>query len=46
MRGGGQPITVRNAIYNIQRKLKFSNKQELVFWAVQNGLVGAGSEAS
>ena len=33
-------------VFFIQRKLKFSNKQELVFWAVQNGLVGAGSEAS
>ena len=43
---GIQPITVRNAIYIIQRKLGFSNKQELVFWAVQNGLVDAGSEAS
>ena len=42
---GIQPITARNAVYNIQRKLGFSNKQELVFWAVQNGLVDAGSEA-
>ncbi len=43
---GIQPITVRNAVYNIQRKLGFANKQELVFWAVQNGLVDAGSEPS
>ena len=42
---GIQPITVRNAIYNIQRKLEFANKQELVFWAVQNWLVDVGSEA-
>ena len=42
---GIQPITARNAVYNIQRKLGFANKQELVFWAVQNGLVDAGSEA-
>ena len=43
---GIRPITARNGIYNIQRKLEFSNKQELVVWAVQNGLVDAGSEAS
>ena len=43
---GIQPITARNAVYNIQRKLGFGNKQELVFWAVQNGLLDAGSEVS
>lgn len=43
---GIQPITARNAIYNIQRKLELSNKQELVVWAVQHGLVDLGSEAS
>ena len=42
---GIRPVTVRNAIYSIQRKLGFANKQELVFWAVQNGLVDGGSEA-
>ena len=41
---GIQAITARNGIYNIQRKLGFSNKQELVVWAVQNGLVDVGSE--
>ena len=41
---GIQPITARNAIYGIQRKLGFSNKQELVVWAVQNGLLDVGSE--
>ena len=36
---GLQPLTVRNAIYGIQRKLEFANKQELVVWAVQHGLL-------
>ena len=36
---GIQPITARNSVYNIQRKLELSNKQELVVWAVQHGLV-------
>ena len=37
---GLQAVTVRNAIYGIQRKLEFSNKQELVVWAVRHGLLG------
>lgn len=36
---GLQPITARNVIYGVQRKLEFSTKQELVVWAVQNGLL-------
>ena len=37
---GNQPVTVRNAIYGIQNKLKIETKQELVVWAVRNGLLG------
>ena len=36
---GIQPLTVRNAIYGIQDKLKIETKQELVVWAVRNGLL-------
>ncbi len=36
---GVQPLTTRNAIYGIQRKLEFANKQELVVWAVRHGLL-------
>ena len=36
---GLQPVTVRNAIYNIQRRLDFANKQELVVWGVRHGLL-------
>ena len=52
---GNQPVTVRNAIYGIQDKLGVETKQELVVWAVRNGLLDdsarpgtptpAGSEA-
>ena len=34
-----QPVTVRNAIYGIQDKLGIETKQELVVWAVRNGLL-------
>ena len=34
-----QPVTVRNAIYGIQNKLQIETKQELVVWAVRNGLL-------
>ena len=34
-----QPLTIRNAIYNIQDKLGIETKQELVVWAVRNGLL-------
>ncbi len=43
-----QPLTIRNAIYGIQDKLGIETKQELVVWAVRNGLlddyqIGLGS---
>ena len=36
---GNRPVTVRNAIYGIQDRLKIETKQELVVWAVRNGLL-------
>ena len=36
---GVKPVTVRNAIYGIQHKLRISTMQELVLWAVGNGLL-------
>ncbi len=36
---GNQPVTVRNSIYSIQDKLGIKTKQELVVWAVRNGLL-------
>ena len=32
-------MTVRNTLYRIQRKLGIGTKQELVVWAVRNGLM-------
>ena len=32
-------VTIRNAIYTIQVKLDVSSKQEIVVWAVRNGLL-------
>ena len=37
---GIKPVTVRNAIYGIQRKLRVETMQGLVLWCVQNGLLG------
>ena len=34
-----KPVTIRNAVYGIQRKLEFGSKQEMVVWAVRNGLL-------
>ena len=34
-----RPVTIRNAIYAIQGKLEMGSKQEIVVWAVQNGLL-------
>ena len=34
-----KPVTIRNAVYGIQRKLGFGSKQEIVVWAVRNGLL-------
>ena len=36
---GVKPVTIRNAIYNIQDKLGVGTKQEIVVWAVRNGLL-------
>ena len=36
---GVKVVTVRNAIYNIQVKLGLRTKQEIVVWAVRNGLL-------
>ena len=36
---GVQPVTIRNAVYGIQGKLGVGSKQEMVVWAVRNGLL-------
>ena len=36
---GNKPLTIRNAIYAIQAKLGTRTKQEVVVWAVRNGLL-------
>ena len=36
---GASMVTIRNAIYRIQDKLSLSSKQEIVVWAVRNGLL-------
>ena len=36
---GISPVTVRNTISRVQDKLGLDTKQELVIWAVKNGLV-------
>ena len=36
---GNTTVTVRNTLYRIQDKLGIKSKQELVIWAVRNGLV-------
>ena len=36
---GVKPVTIRNAIYAIQSKLGVCSKQEMVVWAVRNGLL-------
>ena len=36
---GVKPVTIRNAIYSIQGKLGIGSKQEIVVWAVRNGLL-------
>ena len=32
-------MTIRNAVYRIQDKLDLPTKQEIVVWAVRNGLL-------
>ncbi len=34
-----KPVSIRNAVYGIQRKLGVGSKQEVVVWAVRNGLL-------
>ena len=36
---GNRPLTIRNAIYGIRDKLGVKTKQEMVVWAVRNGLL-------
>ena len=36
---GNSTVTVRNTLYRIQDKLGIRTKQELVIWAVRNGLL-------
>ena len=36
---GVKPVTIRNALYSIQSKLGLGSKQEIVVWAVRNGLL-------
>ena len=36
---GNKPLTVRNSVYGIQRKLRVKTKQELAVWAVRSGLL-------
>ena len=36
---GNKTVTVRNTLYRIQGKLRIETKQELVIWAVRNGLM-------
>ena len=43
---GNSPATVRNSVYRIQDKLGIQTKQELVVWAVQNGLLNGEETAS
>ena len=36
---GISTVTVRNTLYRVQNKLGVATKQELVIWAVRNGLL-------
>ena len=36
---GNSTVTIRNTLYRIQNKLGINTKQELVIWAVRNGLL-------
>lgn len=36
---GNRPLTIRNAIYGIRSKLGATSSQEMVVWAVRNGLL-------
>lgn len=39
---GNRPLTIRNAIYGIRDKLGAKSTQEMVVWAVRNGLLDNG----
>ena len=41
-RSGNSPTTVRNTVYRVQDKLGVCSKQEMVVWAVRNGLLDEG----
>ena len=36
---GNRPLTIRNTVYRIQVKLGIKTKQQMVLWAVRNGLL-------
>ena len=36
---GNRPSTIRNTVYGIQNKLGFDSRQEVIVWAVRNGLL-------
>ena len=36
---GVKPVTIRNALHGVQSKLGLGTKQEIVVWAVRNGLL-------
>ena len=38
-RGNSNPMTVRNAIYAIRRKLGVGSRQEMGVWAARSGLL-------
>ena len=38
-------VTVRTAIYRVQDKLDIESRQEIVVWAVRNGLLGPPTKA-
>ena len=40
-----RPVTVRNAIYGIQQKMRIDTMQELVLWCGSNGLVDNCTDA-
>ena len=41
---GNKAPTIKNAIYRIQEKLGVNSKQEIVVWAVRNGLLDEGEQ--
>ena len=43
---GIKPVTVRNAIYGVQGKLRVETMQELVLWTVRHGLLDGAGQSS